>query len=45
MYIFSAVEIRFFLSATGSRFLLHALPAALLFTALVAKKGKLLEDL
>ncbi|MBL7158811.1 MAG: hypothetical protein ISS91_04820 [Candidatus Omnitrophica bacterium] len=35
MYIFSAVEIRFFLSKTGSRFLLHILPAVMFWMVLL----------
>jgi len=43
MYIFSAVEIKFFLSATGSRFLLHILPLAVFWMAILVSKTKLLE--
>ena len=43
MYIFSAVDIKFFLSTTGSRFLLHILPIAVFWMAIIVKKGKMIE--
>ena len=44
MYVFSAVDIKFFLSATGSRFLLHILPVCVFWMALVADERKLIEE-
>lgn len=44
IYMFSIVEIRFFLRTTASRFLLHILPVTLLWIALIAYDRKLLID-
>jgi len=44
IYIFSAVGIKFLLSTTASRFLLHVLPVAVFWMVLIANKQKLLFD-
>ena len=45
MYIFSIVEIRFFVSKTASRFLLHILPVTMFWIALAVNKRELAGDL
>ncbi len=42
MYIFSAVEINFFVRFTGSRFLLHILPLVLFWMAVLAHERRLI---
>lgn len=44
VYIFSAVGIKFLLSTTGSRFLLHILPVAIFWMAFITDRQKLLYD-
>jgi len=44
VYIFSAVDIKFFLHSTGSRFLLHILPVAVFWMALVVHGKKIIKE-
>jgi hypothetical protein len=44
MYLFSVVEVRYFVRFTASRFLLHILPVAVFLLAVIAKKEALLDS-
>ena len=45
MYIFSAVDVAFFVRFTGSRFLLHILSVAVFWMAVIVSKQRLIENL
>jgi len=44
VYIFSAVDIKFFLHSTGSRFLLHILPVAVFWMALIVHEKRFIKE-
>jgi len=44
VYIFSAVDIKFFLHSTGSRFLLHILPVAVFWMALIIHEKRFIKE-
>ena len=44
VYIFSAVDIKFFLHSTGSRFLLHILPVAVFWMALIVHDKEFIKE-